>query len=101
MQSGQWIGLSALAAAIVAIGLGIGALVLALDEDEPAFVLGGGRLPSGSAGPGESGFQREGEARRVPLPDLEGFGGSWRGGCRRPEGRCWASVFRTARGAAR
>ena len=34
----------------------------------------GGSQPA-LRGPGEFGFQREGEARRVPFPDLEGFGG--------------------------
>ena len=35
MQSQQWIGPAALVGAVAAIGLGIAALILALDDDDP------------------------------------------------------------------
>lgn len=51
MREQPWLSISALAAAIAGIGLGIAALILVLDEDSPPANLAFGNQPFGSAAP--------------------------------------------------
>ncbi len=82
MEQSNSLSIVALIAAIVAIGLGLAALILALDDDDPRFAIGGpitvqsqfgkaGRLPTSRGSPPKA------KTSPASMP--------------RPPGRAWAS----------
>lgn len=71
MQPTTWISLTALIAAIVGIGLGIAALVLALDNDGPQFAAG---ATSFGFAPQFQDGQRQPGSQITPPRDLDEFG---------------------------
>ena len=74
MRDSLWLGATALVIAIMALGLGIAALVLALDDDDPGFIE---RRFSSGITPGGPGFP-DGRGNNVvpvvpfPIPERQG-----------------------------
>ena len=71
MRDSLWLGATALLIAIMALGLGIAALVLALDDDDPGFVdrrFSGAVTPDRSGFPGGPGFEF-GPGFPFPVPE--------------------------------